>query len=527
MAKQLDTLIERLQQPGIYHHAVENLTVIETHISWVVLTGPYAYKIKKPLNLGFLDFSTLDKRRHYCDEELRINRRLAPEIYLEVVPITGSTAQPHLGGTGTPIEYAVKMIQFPQQTRLDYCLQRGELSPKRVEDLAGKVAAFHQKVAIAPRDSPYGAPEAIEQPALENFQQMEIFLKEAEDQKKLACLRRWTEEKWQQLQPEFTDRQKAGFVRECHGDLHLGNIALREDQFIIFDGIEFNENLRWIDVMNELAFLLMDLEKRGRPDLAHRCLNSYLERSGDYPGLAVLAYYQVYRALVRAKVTAIRLGQMPPDIQAIKEHCRDYLNLALHYIQPARPFLLITHGFSGSGKTTLSQPLIERFGIIHLRSDIERKRRHGLQPRNRYNKGIGIGMYSPASTHETYQHLQQLAQAVLKAGYPLIVDGAFLKQQQRQIFQDLANKLGIPFTILDFHCDPRLLPQRIRERQHKNQDASDADLAVLEHQQATHEPLTKAEQAITLAIDTSQAEAMETVIQQLQVLTGEKTLKAE
>ncbi|QBQ54042.1 AAA family ATPase [Nitrosococcus wardiae] len=518
MTEPVGTLIKALQQPKVYNHAVENLTLIETHISWLVLTGPYVYKIKKPLNLGFLDFSTLDKRRHYCHEELRLNRRLAPEIYLEVVPISGSPAHPCLGGADAPIEYAVKMVQFPQQARLDYCLQRGELSPELIGSLANKVATFHQSIAIAPQDSPYGTPEAVLQPALENFEQVNTFLaEEKEDQEWLARLRQWTEEKWQQLQPEFIDRKKAGSVRECHGDLHLGNIALRNSQFVIFDCIEFNENLRWIDIMSELAFLVMDLEDRGRPDLAHHCLNRYLEHSGDYPGLAVLNYYQVYRALVRAKVTAIRLGQAPspPEAQAVKEDYRSYLKLALGYIQPAQTFLIITHGLSGSGKTTLSQPLLDRLGAIRLRSDIERKRLHGLKSRDRLGEGVATGIYSAQSSRQTYQHLQQLAQTVLTAGYPVLVDAAFLKQVQRQAFQDLAQTLSVPFAILDFRCDPQQLQQRIRERQRQDRDASDADLAVLEHQQTTQEPLTEAEQNITLPIETSQPLNMESLAEQL------------
>lgn len=517
MTEQADMLIKSLQQPEIYPHRVENLTVIETHISWLVLTGPYAYKIKKPLNLGFLDFSSLDKRRYYCDEELRLNRRLAPEIYLEVVPIAGSAAHPRLGGAGTPIEYTVKMLQFPQQARLDHCLQRGELSAALMESLARQVAAFHQSTAIAPQDSPYGTPEAVLKPALENFEQVNSFVEEKEDQERLARLQQWTKTQWQRLQKEFAGRKQAGFVRECHGDLHLGNIALREGKFIIFDCIEFNERLRWIDVMSELAFLVMDLEGRGRPNLAHHCLNHYLERSGDYSGLGVLGYYQVYRALVRAKVTAIRLGQAPSatEAQAIKENYRSYLNLALNYIQPAKRSLIITHGLSGSGKTTLTQPLLAHLGAVRLRSDIERKRLHRLQPQERPGEGVATGIYSAESSRRTYQHLRQLAQTVIKAGYPVIVDAAFLKQAQRQTFQGLAEQLGVPFAILDFRCDSQQLQRRIRERQKKNQDASDADLAVLQHQQSTQECLTEAERKTTLSIDASQPLEIDAAAKQL------------
>lgn len=521
MTQQANPLIEALQQPEIYPHAVDNLTVLETHISWLVLTGPYAYKIKKPLNLGFLDFSTLDKRRHYCDEELRLNQRLAPEIYLEVIPVTGSIARPRLGGSGTPLEYAVKMVQFPQQARLDYCLQRGELSPQGINSLADKVAQFHQALTSAPQDSLYGMPETVLQPALENFEQLDNLLKEEADREQVASLRQWTEAQWQSLQTEFSARKKAGFVRECHGDLHLGNIAWVKGQFIIFDCIEFNENLRWIDVINELAFLVMDLEHRGRPDLAWRALNAYLERSGDYSGLAVLRYYQVYRSLVRAKVTAIRLGQAvhsAAERQAIQESYRGYPELALSYTHPPETPLIITHGLSGSGKTTLSEPLIERLGAIRLRSDIERKRLHGLKPQERPGQGVASGMYSAKSSGRVYQHLQELAQTTISAGYPAIIDAAFLKQAQRQAFQDLARKLGVPFAILDFRCEPQQLQQRIRARQRENQDASDADLAVLEHQQATQEPLTEAEQERTLPVETSQPQNFPELAEQLQSL---------
>jgi predicted kinase len=415
----------------------------------------------------------------------------------------------------------VKMVQFPQQARLDRCLQRSELSLDLIEDLVNKVAIFHQHIAIAPQDSPHGTPEIVLQSALENFEQMASLLEEEGDRRQLTRLQRWTQGKWRQLQPEFSGRKEAGFVRECHGDLHLGNIALIDNKFIIFDCIKFNESLRWIDVINELAFLVMDLESRGYPKLAHCCLNLYLEHNGDYSGLAVLSYYQVYRALVRAKVTAIRLGQGPSTIEsqaAIKAGYRSYLRLALDYIHPDKTFLIITHGLSGSGKTTLSQPLLERFGAIRLRSDIERKRLHHLKPQERLSEGITAGIYSKESSRLAYQHLQQLARTVLRAGYPVIVDAAFLKKKQRQAFLDLAKNLGVPFAILDFRCDLQQLRKRVQDRQRKNRDASDADLAVLQYQQATQEPLTKTEQKSTLPIETSPPLDFNTLVEKLQTL---------
>jgi predicted kinase len=415
----------------------------------------------------------------------------------------------------------VKMVQFPQQARLDHCLQRGELSADLIENLANKVAAFHQRIAIAPQGSPHGTLEAVLQPALENFEKLSFLLEDESDRRRIARIQQWTQEKWQQLRLEFIGRKEAGFVRECHGDLHLGNIALIDGKFIIFDCIEFNENFRWIDVINELAFLVMDLEDQKHPDLAHCCLNFYLEHSGDYSGLAVLGYYQVYRALVRAKVAAIRLGQTPSTSEAratIKTSYRNYLDLALSYIHPAKTFLIITHGLSGTGKTTLSQSLLERLGAIRLRSDIERKRLYNLKPRERPSEGVTAGIYSTKSSYLTYQHLQQLAQKVIKAGYPVIVDAAFLKQKQRHLFQDLAKNLGVPFAILDFRCDLQQLRQRLRNRQLENRDASDADLAVLEYQQATQEPLTETEQKSALPIETSSLTDFNTLAEKLQTL---------
>lgn len=527
MSKQASPLIEVLQQPEIYPHAIENLTVIETHISWLILTGPYVYKIKKSLNLDFLDFSTLDKRHYYCDEELRLNRRLAPEIYLEVIPITGSIASPRLRGPGVPLEYAVKMVQFPQQARLDYCLQRGELSSDGINRLAHKIAQFHQEIPPALPDNSYGTPETVLQPALENFEPLNHLPKEEADQQRITCLRQWTREQWQGLRAEFIARKKSGFVRECHGDLHLGNIAWVEDKFIIFDCIEFNESFRWIDVINELAFLVMDLEHRGYPDLAGSALNTYLEHSGDYSGLRVLRYYQVYRSLVRAKIAAIRLKQdiSAAEYQATQESYQSYLGLALSYIQPSKTPLIITHGLSGSGKTTLSEPLRKQLGAIRLRSDIERKRLHGLKTQERASQGVASGMYSVEASGQTYQLLQALAQTIIKAGYPVIVDAAFLKQAQRQAFQNLAEALGVSFCILDFRCELQELRQRIGTRQHENQDASDADLAVLEYQQTAQEPLTAAEQEKTLSIETSQPQNFPKLMKQLQLMTCGKSGK--
>src|SRR6266516_4567782 len=268
----------------------EQVTVLETHISYVLLTGRYAYKLKKAVDFGFLDFTTLAARRHFCEEELRLNRRLAPALYLDVVPITGSVDAPIVGGDGIAIEYAVKMGEFPQDALASGLLTRGELVPADIDALAAMVAAFHGAIEVAAAGAGFGAPEGILQRAQDNCSALLPLLDDPAERAHAA------------RRGAFLRRVEEGFVRECHGDLHLGNIARIDGELTIFDCIEFNPALRWIDVMSEVAFTVMDLEDRGRADLSHRFLNAYLERTGDYSGLAVLRFYLVYRALVRAKI---------------------------------------------------------------------------------------------------------------------------------------------------------------------------------------------------------------------------------
>jgi uncharacterized protein len=486
------TLIGNLQNPALYDHPVRRFQVIETHISWVLLTGPYAYKIKKPVDLGFVDFSTLDKRRHYCDEELRLNQRLAPELYVAVIPITGSASRPALGGQGPVIEYAVKMREFAQSAQLDRALARGELHGEHIVRLARSVAQFHARAAVAGHDSPFGDAAAVWQPAGQNFQQIRPRLDTAQDRGLLDKLQAWSSQTHARLTEEWEERKHAGFIRECHGDMHLGNMALLGDRIVIFDCLEFNERLRWIDVMSEVAFVTMDLHDRGRPGLAHRFLNDYLQHGGDYRGLHVLRFYQVYRALVRAKVACLRLAQAglsAEERDKIRRHYRQYLRLAEHYTRSIPTPVIITHGLSGSGKTTIGDALLESSGAIRIRSDVERKRLFSLSPEARSDSGVAAGIYSPEATLRTYNHLAEIARTVVSAGFPVIVDAAFLKWQQREQFRRLADDLRVPFVI--FHCDApeALLRRRIAERQALDLDPSEATLQVLDHQLLTQEPL--------------------------------------
>ncbi len=510
MDTRLPPLIQALHRPACYDHPVRDVRLVETHISWVLLTGSYAYKIKKPVNLGFLDFSSLEKRRFYCEEELRLNRRLAPLLYLEVIPITGSPESPVLGGHGEPIEYAVKMVQFPEETRLDRLLARGELGPPHIDLLARELAEFHGRIAVAGNDKPFGDPDHVLEPVRQNFIQIRPRI-EAADQAQLRRLEIWSELTFAELRRTFEERKQGGFIRECHGDAHLANMVWREERVLLFDCLEFSDNLRWIDVMSELAFLVMDLDDRGRPDLAHRALNAWLEHTGDYAGLALFRFYQVYRALVRAKVACIRLSQeglSDEQKNQVRKEYRGYADLAERYTQPAPPALLITHGLSGSGKTWLSQQLLEGFDVVRVRSDVERKRLHGLAPGARSGSGIASGIYSADASERTYAHLAQLAATILRAGHRVIVDAAFLKREQRERLRAVAQQEHVPFVILDIRVAENILRQRLRQRAGQKNEVSEAGLTVLEHQLTTAEPLTNDEQRLALSVDGTEPVSM-------------------
>lgn len=517
----LDRIVAGLRDPLAYPHPAGRLEHIETHISHVLLAGDYAYKLKKPLDLGFLDFSTLERRRFFCEEELRLNGRLAPHIYLGVVPITGSAERPRVGGAGEALEYAVKMRRFDQ----DDLLTRVPVTPDLADRIAERVAAFHASIPAVAPDSEYGTPQAVLIPMLENFDHSRTCLQDQAALSRLQYLERWTCERRDALWQVLDRRRREGHVGECHGDMHRGNIALVEGGLVIFDGIEFNPGLRWIDTMSELAFLVMDLEEAGEFDQASRLLNRYLELSGDYEGLLVLDFYKVYRAMVRAKVTAIRLGQEdvePEEAVRDREDYERYVALAESYTRSRPQRLVITHGVSGSGKSRLARELRARLPFIHLCSDLERKRLFGLSAEARTESGIQGGIYTAEADDRTYARLLELATLVLDAGYSPLVDATFLKAPRRAPFLDLASDKGCPCIILDLSAPEEVLRERVSARKAEGRDPSEAGIAVLEAQLASEEPLSGAECGLAIPIDTSHPRRMDALFRLLAPGTGHR-----
>ncbi len=509
---QAELVRQLLARPECFPHATDDSAHIETHISHLLLIGEFVYKIKKPLDLGFLDFSTLEKRRHCCEEELRLNRRLAPELYLETVAIYGTPQQPSLAAEGEPIEYAVKMRRFQQRALLNETLpDRDELAA-----LARQIAGFHQGLAAAPGDTNWGTPQAVLQPMEENFRQIRELKHPLLETERLESLQNWTENFMAGARSQLEERREAGMIRECHGDLHLGNITRFEGRLMPFDGIEFNPALRWIDTLSDLAFLLMDLRHRGLTPAAGRLLNAYLEQTGDYAGLPLLPFYMLYRAMVRAKVCAIRLSQPglgKEEAAAVLDEYRRYLNLAESVTGHPPAALVLTHGVSGSGKSHVAGWLAEQLMAIRIRSDVERLR---LFPE--HDAEFLERRYGAQATLTTYAHLRAMANRLLRAGFAVIVDATFLKRSQRTPFFELAEMLDTPLLILDCRAPEALLQERIARRAAVGGDPSEADLSVLQMQLSTQEPLNERERRHTLRIDSESFPPpgmMATVLQRL------------
>ncbi len=517
----------------VYDHPVRHLELIETHISWVILTGDFAYKIKKPVNFGFLDFSTLERRYVYCKQELRLNRRLAPDIYLDVVAIVGTPKQPVISGHGVAFEYAVKMVQFPQSAQLDNRLTAGELKIEDMDAIACMIADFHSVIPVAGDSMSFGSKALIYQPIKENFSQIYEHLETEPYIDLLNGLQQWSRLEFNKLESLFEQRKRDGFVRECHGDMYLHNLLWLDGKPIAFDCIEFNPVLRWIDVISEVAFLVMDLQERQQYRFANHVLNSYLEVTGDYAGLQVLPFYLCYRAMVRAKVDALRIQQKSictqDPVQSLSEF-KSYLELATSYTRQAKPRLIIMRGLSASGKSTVSQQLLEQLdndkdvadthalypaGTIRIRSDIERKRLFAIPVTESASGEIDAGIYSAQASRHTYAKLLELATQVISAGYGVIIDAAFLNYAQRKPFQALAASLGIVYLIVEVTASAEVLRQRIVAR--KN-DVSDAGLAVLEHQLLRCQPLHTKEKDNLVSVDTSQVMQVDALVDMINSL---------
>ncbi|GAA6141588.1 AAA family ATPase [Hydrogenophaga sp. 5NK40-0174] len=503
---QQPALIRSLLRSAAFRHATpDGIHLRETHGAWVLLAGEFAYKIKKPVHLPFMDFSTLEKRRADCFREVEINRRLAVEkdsgqdMYLGVLPIVGTPEAPRWGAVDTcpsdATEYAVKMRRFDGEQQLDAVCQRGALSATHLTQLARDLVRIQSTAGSTPPDDRWGRPESIMRWAMDNFTSLEQDLPTAQvaAHQSLNHLRRWTEEQIAQIDDLLLDRLASGRVREGHGDLHLGNLVLMGDRVLPFDAIEFNDELRWIDVASEVAFLWMDLMARDQVGLAHVWLSAWVDASGDVQAPTLLPFFAVYRAMVRAKVAAIEYRQHRANAASVAAanqalaHAMQYLELAEQLASTVRQALVITHGLSGSGKSTEALAWMQSAGentprCIRLRSDVERKRLHGLGPLAPSGSGLQSGLYAPSAHQATYNSLLIRSRALLLSGWAVVVDAAFLKQAERASFHALADEMSVPFGVLAPQAPVEELRRRIEQRASAGGDASEATVAVLDQQ---------------------------------------------
>lgn len=497
-------LVRALANPAAFDHPSQSIQVLETHISWILLTGDFAYKIKKPVKFGFLDFSTLQLRRHYCAEELRLNCRFAPQIYLEVVEIRGNPAAPRVHGEGEALEYAVRMQQFPQQALLSAHAAAKTLSAATVDAIARRVSDLHAASDRSVPSRKFGSAPSVQRWSEENLAQLEVTIPAASMPGAFAHLRDWYRD-YPGLAQQLEQRLADGHVRDCHGDLHLGNMALIDEQVVPFDCIEFNAELRWIDTVSEAAFVAMDLEARGYRGFCWRFISRYLESSRDYDAIALLRYYVVYRALVRAKVEALGVAADTPRDAAAFAPASVYIELAGRWAERRGAGLILMHGLSGSGKSTVAAQLAETQQAIQLRSDVIRKQLFELAANADSGSALDQGIYSTAATEATYRRLRQIAAQIIDRDFPVIVDATFLLRVQRQILLELALEKGCPCVVVVCAAPLEILRSRINAR---DNDPSEASLQVLERQVQRQQPVSLAEAGIS-GIVTLDAEGLQ------------------
>ena len=499
-----------------YPHTVRAVELLETHVSWILLTGEYAYKIKRPVNYAFIDMRELERRAHFCREELRLNRRFAPDLYLEVCEITSTAGVARIAGSGRIIEYAVRMCEFDRNAELDRLLEQGAIEATELEAFGCALADIHAGLPIADPSQPWGRPSQVRDLILANLaecaQLAVVQPRSAELNSLLASL----ESTWQRVETCLMSRHTGGRIRECHGDLHSRNIVRRGNTLTAFDCMEFEPAFRWIDVAGEVAMLLADLDARGHAGHARAFLQGYLSQSGDYQACRVLALYKAHFALVRAKVAQLHSATAPTVAvqRALRAELARLVDRAMAALRPRTPQLLLMCGVAGSGKTRLAQRLAAPLGAVVLRSDIERKRRAGLAAHAHSGSLPDQGIYSPQASAELYQALARCAEDVLAGGYNAIVDASFAHRADRQRFRSLADRLGIDLRLIHCNAPRALLHERITQRQRAGTDASEADIRVLELQLARFEAIRADEGLTVINVDTAGADALGALLAQ-------------
>lgn len=516
--------LPELVRPRAYPHAARDVRLIETHISWVFLAGAYAYKLRKPVDFGFLDFTTLAKRRADCDAEIELNRRLCPDLYLGVVDVVDHNGQLHFGGPGVAIETAVQMRRLSHSGMLPALLERRVADERLMERLAVRLADFHANAATGVGVDEYASLAAVRANWVENFNQTEPFVGRVITADALHDIRAYVD--------DFLDRHRALFerriadhrIRDGHGDLHAGSVCAMGRRLYLFDCIEFSARFRCADVAAEVAFLAMDLDHLGRADLGHAFVDAYVRRSGDADLGTLLDFYKCYRACVRGKVLSFRLSDprlAAGDAQRISDDARAYFDLATAYVRrSAAPLLLVTMGLPASGKTTLANAVAGRLGLVHLSSDVTRKRLAGLRATSHWYGSFEHGLYSRSMSRRTYAALKRHAVSWLRKGQSVVLDATYGQTAERLAVRQLARRTGARLVVVVCKADDGVLRARLAGHATDKDRTSDARLELWPALRAGFAPPVEVPNAVY--VDTS-GPLPQTVDQVLAAIRGADT----
>ena len=499
--------IRGMLSPDAYTHPVDDVELRQTHISYLLFAGDFVYKVKKPLDLSFLNFSTLEKRRHFCEEEVRLNRRLCDRTYVGVVPIATVGGEMKVDGEGEAIEYAVKMRRLPDEGMMPALLERNEVTRSMVAGLARGIADFHGSSERSEEIERHGGLETVALNWRENFEQTEPFIGRTISRQQFDEIQRFVNGVAEEDADLFDQRVRERRVRDCHGDLRADAVCFEGDGVCIFDCIEFNERFRFCDVASDIAFLAMDLEFRGRQDLSDELLSHYLGATLDSTLPILLPFYKCYRAYVRGKVDGFQLDQ--PEIGEVQKTqvaagARRSFELAHQYAtRPAPRGLIITVGLTGSGKSYLANALAARVGALVLSADVVRKRLAGIEPTVRRTEPVDQGMYSPEATDRTYAALLDVARPWLERGKPVILDASYLRRGHRRAAVRLAQETNVRFLALECEADESLVRERLSARRDEERVVSDGRWEIYQAQQERREPLDELPGESRLAVETA------------------------
>jgi aminoglycoside phosphotransferase family enzyme/predicted kinase len=506
-------LLGHLKNPRVYGNDVKSVVMLQTHISFVALTGKFAYKVKKPVNFDFLDFSTIEKRKHFCEEELRLNKRLCPDLYLDVVSITVKDNHLEINGDGKVVDYAVKMKEFPQEKIMTKLLEKGKIDEELIKKICYILVEFYKKGERSSDIDSYGTIKSIKMNTDENFEQTESFVDITIPQKTYHFIKKATNEFLNQKKKVIEERIKNGFIRDCHGDLHSGNIVVLKDDICIFDCIEFNNRFRYSDIASDIGFLAMDLDFLGRPYLSSYLIEQYSEKSGDFDIFHILNFYKCYRAYVRGKVIGFKLNDPTIDRgekQKIIETANKYFDLAYYYSElfsrdltkDTRPILFITSGLTGTGKTTLARKISVDYHANIISSDAVRKEIEGVDKYERHHEEYNTGLYSPNKMLYTYEKIMEKAEVFLKKGENVILDATFKTQELRDMAKKLANENNTFFLVLYCNCPENIVKQYLKERV-KKKSISNGRWEIYVRQKDSFEPFKLEDNVIEVDISST------------------------